>query len=322
MGLWEIIVPEETTNLVTNPSVEEDTTGWAAMAGAISRETNDPPFGLYNLEVTPAAGVDDGCYFGTVALVSGTPYTFSFKFRGEDGITYKAYFATTGGVLAGDEVTFTGDDEWHEYAGTWACDSTAAHRVYITKDNDSGTDVFYVDALQVEAKAYATTYTDGDQLPLPDYFWAGIAHASASTRIVTSRAGGRVRDLTDDYFFRVMNDTGTGLPPMTNYRTGYALIPGALHEHTKIHERPFVLNGILLGTSLANLHARKAALESIVYPDEDKQPLLLRYSGGSQVLEIAAYYEGGLEGGVSVNFTEKMGLRFYAPLPDWLEVIT
>ena len=44
MGYWSIIVPEATTNRVTNPSVETNTTGWTnlgmasmADAGAASR---------------------------------------------------------------------------------------------------------------------------------------------------------------------------------------------------------------------------------------------------------------------------------------------
>lgn len=324
MGLWDIIVPEATTNLCTNPSLETNTTGWAAMAGAIAQDTSDPPFGTLDLKCTPAVGVDDGCYFGTVTLTSGTSYTFSFYFKGVDTITYQAYFATTVPATKGTPVTFTGDGEWHQYTGTWACDGTASHRVYITKNNNASVGAYHIDGLQVEAKAYATTYCDGtlNVPPMTDYAWTGIAHASTSTRSVTVRTGGRVKNLTDDYYFIVLNDTGTGLPPMTNYRTRYALLPGALHEHTKIHERTFVLNGLLQGTSLVNFHARKAALENIVPPDKDEQPLLLRYSGGSRVLEIAAYYEGGLEGGISVNFTEKMGLRFYAPAPDWLEVVT
>ena len=322
-GLWDIIVPEATTNMVTNPSLETNTTGWAAMAGAISRETDDPPFGLYNLEVTPAVGVDDGCYFGTVSLVSGTSYTFSLYFKGESAIPYKAYFATTGAVLTGSETTFTGDGEWHRYTGTWACDSTASHRLYVTKDDDASTDKFYVDGVQVEALAYETTYCDGDQEPSSDYSWSGIDHASTSARTAISRAGGRVKNLRDDYYFYVLNPTGIGSPPVTNYYTDYALLTGSLFEHTKIHGRLFVLNGLIIGTSLENLHTRRSALYDVVRPDEtNSQPVLVQYTGGTETLEIEAYYDGGMEGGIIEGFVERLGIRFYCPQPEWHEVIT
>jgi len=324
-GLWNIVVPEETTNLVTNPSVEikDNTTGWAAMAGAIAQDTSNPPYGLHDLKCTPAVGVDDGCYFGTVSLTSGTSYTLSFYFKGVDTITYKAYFATTGAVLAGAEETFTGDGLWHRYTETWACDSTAAHRVYITKDNDASVGAYYVDALQVEAAAYVTTYVDGDQEPVSDYSWSGVKHASTSTRLVTSRAGGRIKNLRDDYYFYSLHPTGIGAPPVTNYYTDYALLAGALHEHTKIHGRLFILNGLLKGTSLSNLHTRRSALYNALRPDEDtQQPVLIQYTGGPQTLEIAAYYDGGLEWGMVTGFAERLGIRFYCPQPEWLGVVT
>jgi len=41
MSLWSLIVPETSINLVKNPSVEEATTGFTAIGGAISRVTLD-----------------------------------------------------------------------------------------------------------------------------------------------------------------------------------------------------------------------------------------------------------------------------------------
>jgi len=319
-GLWNIVVPEATTNLVTNPSIETATTGWAAMAGAIAQDTSNPPYGLYDLKCTPAVGVDDGCYFGTVSMTSGTSYTFSFYFKGVTAIPYKAYFATTGGVLAGAAETFTGDGEWHCYTETWACDSTAAHRVYITKNNNASVGAYYVDALQVTATAYALVYTDGDQA---DCSWSGVSHASTSTRPATSRTGGRIKNLRDDYYFYSLHPTGIGAPPVTNYYTDYALLVGALHEHTKIHGRLFILNGLLKGTSLSNLHTRRAALYAVLKPDQvSDQPVLIQYTGGAETVEIAAYYDGGLEWGMVEGFAERLGIRFYAPDPEWREVVT
>lgn len=323
-GLWDIIVPEATTNLISYPSIEIEgvTTGWTAIGGSIAQETDDPPFGTYNLEVTPTAGVWDGTYYNTASLTSGTSYTLSLYFKGESAIPYRAYFATAAGVLKAS-VAFTGDGEWHRYTKTWVCDNTAAHRIVVDKNDNASTAKFYVDGLQVEAKAYATTYTDGDQEPASDYAWSGIAHASTSTRTATARSGGRIKNLRDDYYFYSLHPTGIGAPPITNYSTDYALLSGALHEHTKIHGRLFILNGLLKGTSLETLHTRRAALYDILRPDEvSDRPVLIQYTGGAKTVQIAAYYDGGMEFGIVDGFTEKMGIRFYAPDPDWLEIIS
>jgi hypothetical protein len=46
---------------------------------------------------------------------------------------------------------------------------------------DDTVHTYYVDALQVEEKGYATTYCDGS-LGV-GYSWSGTAHASTSTRL-------------------------------------------------------------------------------------------------------------------------------------------
>ena len=322
-GLWDIVVPEATTNLCLNPSIENWTnpTYWAASAGSISQETDDPLFGLYNLEVTPDAAVNDGAYFHYVPMVNGTSYTFSFYFKGESGIPYQAYFANAAHAKQGTETTFTGDGEWHRYTGTWECDNTASHELHIAKNNDTSTAKYYVDGVQVEAKAYATTYCDGEQGT--GCSWDGISHASVSRRQDWARTGGRVKNLRDDYYFYSLHPTGIGAPPVTNYYTDYALMKGALHEHTKIHGRLFILNGLIKGTSLSNLHTRRAALYDVLRPDQiSDQPILIQYTGGAKTVEIAAYYDGGMEMGMVEGFVERLGIRFYAPSPDWLEIIT
>ena len=319
-GLWDIVVREATTNMITNPSFETGTTGWVAIGGSIAQGTNDPPFGQYNLEITPTAGDWDGTYCDIASLTSGTSYTLSLYFKGGSGVSYRAYFATAAGVLKAS-VTFTGDGEWHRYTKTWVCDNTAAHRIAVDKNDDASTALFYIDGVQVEAQAYATTYCDGDQGI--DYSWNGIKHASTATRPATSLAGGLVKNLRDDYYFYCLHPTGIGAPPVTNYYTDYALLKGALHEHTKIHGRLFILNGLIKGTSLETLHTRRAALYNVLRPDEvSDQPVLIQYTGGAKTVQIAAYYDGGMEWGMVEGFTERLGIRFYAADPEWLEVVT
>jgi len=326
MSDWSIIVAKATTNLITNPSFENATTGWAAMAGAIARSTDDPPFGLYNLKCTPAVATMDGCYFATVALTSGTTYTASIYVKGVNAIPYKLYFADTGAALKGTATTFTGDGAWHRHEVTWVCDSTASYRIYVTKNNSASVAPFYVDALQVEAQSAATSYCDGSIAPPPGFVssgcsWNGVAHASASTRAATSRAGGQLYDLEDTYKLKPLQIIGAGAPPTENYSTPYALLDGSLFEHSRIAERIFAINGLLTGTSTANFMASRGALYDALKCNNADEPVLLRYTGAARTLEISAYYAGGLEGGMMYALIEQIQLRFLATSPNWREVI-
>ena len=84
-GFWSIIVPEVTTNLVTNPSIEIDTTGFTAVGGSIARDTGQQKREVASLKITPTSGVNDGAYYGTITLTTAKPYTFSVDIKGTDG---------------------------------------------------------------------------------------------------------------------------------------------------------------------------------------------------------------------------------------------
>jgi hypothetical protein len=98
---FSIAVPEEGTNLWTNPSWETNTTGATAVGGSVARSTTRQRRGAYSLAITPTAGTGDGAYFGTVSLTSGTTYTYSIDIYGAAGVPYKIHFATTSGVQVG-----------------------------------------------------------------------------------------------------------------------------------------------------------------------------------------------------------------------------
>jgi len=318
-GLWDIVVPEATTNMVTNPSFETGTTGWLGLnGGTLARSTDDPLFGQHNLKVTPSANVYGGTYSWFSATNTVT-YTCSIYFKGAVGIPYKLYLGN-GSTHNSTDTTFTGDGAWHRYKVTYTAEATETLLIVIIKNNSANTAVFYLDGGQVEAKAYATTYCDGDQFGCS---WDGVHHASISTRKVSPRAGGPISNLQDDYHFYCLHPTGIGAPPVTNYYTDYALLVGALHEHTKIHGRLFILNGLIKGTSLESLHTRRAALYNVLRPDQvSDQPVLIQYTGGAKTVQIAAYYDGGMEMGMVEGFVERLGIRFYAPDPEWLEITT
>lgn len=327
MGLWKVVEPEATTNLITNPSFEGGTTGWTAYgAGStIALGTNDPPFGLYNLAITPSSGLTDGAYFA-LSLTADITYTFSIYVKGVAGVPYQVWAANPG-TTSFTSTDFVGDGQWHRYETTFTPLATAPHWLLVDKDGSASTGVFYIDGAQCEALDHSTTYCDGSLSPPQGFtsagtYWNGVAHASTSGRYAVSRAGGQTRDLEDDYGVYVANAVGAGAPPVMNIVTPYVQLPGAKMDRTKINARQFTLLGTILdSTSLANFHDKRARLVDLLMPDDTKDPLLIRYSGASPTLEIAAYYDGGAELGTVFGYNESVGLRFLAPYPYWREVI-
>jgi len=317
-GLWSVVVPEATTNLITNPSIELATTSWVAAAGAtlarVGAATVQPRRGTWSLSLAPTASTYDGAYIA-VALTAGTTYTFSVDVYGVNAIPYRITFADSSGNALGTPTTFTGSAAWGRQTVTYAAVATATHRLYVTKNNHASTGAFYLDGAQCEAKAYATTYCDGDQ---PGCSWTGVAHASSSTRTATSRYGGRLRNL-DDYYFYVTGTSGISAPPVVNYSSDYPVADGAMHEHTKVRGQTFTLTGELIGTSLATLHSRRSALWSLLRPNAAQEPLIVQkqISTGTPV-RVSAHYDGGIEAAVDNGFSSRIALRFYAPDPTWV----
>src|SRR3990170_1286859 len=110
-GLWSLLLPEEATNLVTNPSGEEAATGYTAVGGSLARTSEKSRRGAYSIKITPTAGTGDGCYYGTVSLTNNTVYTFSVDVWAAASIPITIYFATTGGTLKGTATDLTGDGD-------------------------------------------------------------------------------------------------------------------------------------------------------------------------------------------------------------------
>ena len=325
-GRWSIIVPEATTNLLSNPSFETNTTGWAVTAGgSIARSAVYSVYGLYSLAVTPDADVNDGVTT-SFAATNGVTYTFSVYVRGVAGVPYRLVFANAGWTHVSSYTDIVGDGEWHRYELTYTAVATETLYVWVVKNNSASTGVFYIDAAQVEAKAYSTTYCDGSIDPPREFYssgctWSGVSHASTSSRSATSRAGGVEKNLEDEYGFIEMDDVGTGAPTLKILTTPYIALDGDYYDNTRIEGRVFTILGAIRGNSLANYQALRNELIDALFANAAREPVLIRYDGSERKIELAAHYAAGLEGGESVNFIEKLALRFVAPYPYWREVV-
>ena len=338
MGYWEFIVPEATTNLVDNPSIEDAITGYTGVVGVedIARHSAQSKFGAYSLycETTANASPEGWDYPGTgtngIPVSASTDYTFTAWVRTSYSTTQLqiSWYTAAGAGISSDTQAITASaGDWVRHTLTAESPATAAYAcLFILESAGSATPIsFYTDAVQFEEKDHSTTYCDGDQEGCE---WLGPVHASNSSRSAVSRAGGRVYDFEDDYSFSIIDWQGWGVPPHRLDLSPYKVLPGGALSGVKVESNVLTLVGYFQGSTLANLHAlRQALVEELAhdrYPATDQgwQPIRIRYTGAAVTKEAQCFYDSGLEGSAMVGrgFTEQMPVRFLMADPFWYEL--
>ena len=342
MTRMNIIVPIETTNLVQNPSIETNTTGYTAVGAgtALAQNSDYQRRGVYSLRVTPDSGVEDGVYYTVSAVATNTNHAYSFDFRGVDGVPYQAYLYDIGiSQILGTPQTFTGDGEWHRYSDVVQTSTGAVVRLYIIKNNSASTGAFYIDGVQLEQQDIVTTYCDGDQMgnitPLPGnepaYRWNGAKHASTSTRSAKTTAGGQILDLEalgTVSNVRIGGVEGVGIPPQRHNVQDFALLDGAQLQSVKTEPRTIQIemrtDASGSDPNPATYTARDQLTQKIIHDRvAPLQPVILEWTDTGH--RIKAYYEGGMEAVWDSNASpggcayETFALRFIAYDPFWFE---
>lgn len=314
MSTFSIIIPEDATNLITNPSAETNTTGYTSGAGTLSRSTTSTRWGAYALEYRPSIATTDGFYY-SVSLTNGTTYTFSVYVKGAGGIPYRIYFADNSGTLVGSATTFGGDDTWHRYSVTYTAASTATHRLYITKNGNNGTAGFYTDGWMLTATSYLLTYIDGDQ---PGCQWTALEHASTSTLSAQYRPGGRIRPFSD-YGLTIGQRIGVGMPPVENITLPNSFLDGSTYQRTRIPTRVMSLTGYITSSGLDNLQDQRNTIISVLKPNITAQqmPFRLRMTTSEENRDIYCTYDDGMAGGQTMGYLEVIPLRLNADDPYW-----
>jgi len=267
-------------NLVSNPSLETNTTGWTAVGGSISQSALSQRFGTYSLEVTPSASTTSGVYYGTVSLASGGLYFASVYGKFPAGRQFKIYFADTSGNLLGTAYEFRGTGRYQRVSVNYPETVTTSRRIYITKNGGTHLLPFYLDGLQVESDTL-TSYIDGDQLGFirnqQAYLWTGTPHASTSIRVQGTRSGGEEVFLSD-YGFSVIALVGLGLGGFANLSTPNVYVGGSDFQRTVYTERTFDIAGVFQADSDAYMRSLRSALVDVLRPNAGiiTQPLMLR----------------------------------------------
>ncbi len=317
---WQIIIPTEAENLVANPSVENDTTGYTADSATISRVNTDQKWGAYSLKVQTTDDTQGFYYTHTdLVLASGTAYNVSFYANIPDGITMLAYIATSAGVIQ-ESFSFQSTGYWQRFSFPHTAKSSGQKRIGIRIGDNTPTSPFsttwYVDGLMVVSGTNDQTYIDGDQ---DGCEWNGAQHASTSTRDDSHRLGGLIYNLSH-YGLGLKQQTGIGMVVPTHITQEYGNQDGAIYQGTINRPRVFQLTTqIVTSGSLANLHIARAAIIDALKINlvGQQSELLLRYTGGNTVREIKVLYDAGMEFNATDVYNEVLPLRFIANDPYW-----
>lgn len=184
-----VFLEEATTNKITNPSFENATynLNWTAGANLTATQNTTVPYYKFGsnsaklvASATAISGTSNMYYININAGSTSTHALSAYVYNGTAaavGGTVDATIAKL--VYNGAAVTTTYVDQG---GGWWQLIYTAAG---INAAADYGVEVqvgktVYVDGVQLEALAYATTYTDGTLGT--GYSWSGTANNSTSTR--------------------------------------------------------------------------------------------------------------------------------------------
>lgn len=322
MGIWQAIIPEATTNLLNDPSYDFGTlaTYWTSDVGGgtgtAALSTAAAFRGYQSCLLTP--GTAGAIVYQAVTTAAASHTLSCYVKRTDAGVVTAADCVPywDGAAASWDSITAVGSG-WY-YCVKTASETAAAHNTGV-KAPIGGTAV-YVDACQMEAKAYATTFCAGSE---PGCHWEGVEHGSQSTRSALYRGGGRVYDFETDWQAGVTAMEGWGAPEVDVAGVNYAALPGGQVQLIRPQMRKWQLVFEASG-SLDTIHTLRDHLLDVFDPDNVRpaQPARLRYSGAGALVEIDAWYAGGLEASIEGEdgVTEKPVVRLISDDPYWYQL--
>lgn len=334
MPQMQVLVPDATTNYIENPQLRYDTTGYNAQGSVISRVLDHARFGIASLKVvTSGVALNEGAYYRVSTLTGvSEPITVSAYVRGSGQVRIRLDDNSLGGAEFSSVPLQLDDLRWQRLTVTGRSTGGNDLRLYVeTAEGVAKVRTFYLDGLQLERKAYVTSYCDGTR---PDCRFVGGAHASRSERLANTRQGGRWYQIAgaqreqDDLYMTVVG--GLGMAPIVNHVQDFALQPGGFLDNSKITQRPMTFTffakhavpdsaGVETPVSLQHLHELRQFLINVVKPDltARREPMLFEYWDGTRPIYFWAVYDGGLEGEWDLRnqFVNSFPLRLLATSP-------
>lgn len=175
--------PVVTTNLVANPSVELNSTGWSGAGGvgvSVARVTTDFYVGAASLEWITGSGNGHAEYAMT-GLTIGQYYAIQARVKTANVADQITLFANFASGLTFTTIVGTGGTTWDLITVVVLATATSGAVII---SNQTGDKTHHIDALMVENAAQVSDYFDGSYTDTDaiDYAWTGSANASTSTR--------------------------------------------------------------------------------------------------------------------------------------------
>jgi len=185
-------VAEATTNEITNPSFEYGANGasvtsdgWtlsqSGTGATATYDTSRAYIGSQSCKLV-ASTVSNSNVYRAVSVADGETITVQARVYRTGAVSSKLrIFDATNSVERATAST-TATDTWEYLTCTWTNNlgSTVNAALMVTNSAADGTSAIWVDACQLERKAYSTPYCDGSMGS--GHTWAGTAHLSASSR--------------------------------------------------------------------------------------------------------------------------------------------
>ena len=179
-------------NLILNPSVEVNSTGWAQTGSStLSRTDSQSYIGDFSLELV-STSLNDTVETDYITVVASTRYTASVWAKGEVGKLIRISLAefTTSNVLVGEtasaNATATGSWQRLSVSRTLGVSGVKAKLSVVNRNNTAHT--FFVDNAMVERGGVLKNYFDGAYPQIYDESysgeWSGTDHASTTVQYV------------------------------------------------------------------------------------------------------------------------------------------
>ncbi len=164
------------TNLITNPSIEVNTTGWiSGTATSMARSTAEAHSGSASLLYTTTAANQYG-YF-TMPSSGGKTYSVSLWAKGTG--TLRVYFSRApSGQSLGAGMTQPLTSTWQRYTTTATTDAPTTAINVIIWQNLAGNNSMYIDDVILTETSSPQNYADGNSA---NWVWNGAQNNSTST---------------------------------------------------------------------------------------------------------------------------------------------
>lgn len=325
-SFWGIIVPEEGTNLVRNPSFEVANGTEISIGGMTSAvfSSEQASRGFRSLKAFPSAA--SGNIQHTWTVTQAGLHTLSVDLWGHLGHRlFLQVVRDTEVILVRATITPQGEG-WKRYSITYydyADTGNNTRYARLRTDFFNPTTLpFYVDGWQIEQKGYPTTYIDGDLSESSfhadpyAYGWSGLAHQSPSTRSDRTYGGGRILSL-HDIGFLTTSVMGLGLG---NSSLDVATLFGGeeVLRSAWVAGKEFSIIGRLYGDGATDIQRRRQQLIDMVTTLNSRsgmvtlcyQPVNRRGIPIGKRLFIDCVFLGGMDYNFTNLYEDSIELRF------------